>query len=72
MSGILAGMKGQRRLRLAGDLLMAIGAVQVGGGLYLCWAGMDGDISPLTVVMMGWPVAALFMYLGGRLRSVEI
>jgi hypothetical protein len=66
-------MKSHRGLRFAGTALMAIGAVQVSGALYFCWiGGMEGILSPVTAVLMGWPVAALFLFLGERLRRVEV
>ena len=62
-------MKG---IQLAGTALMAIGAVQVSGTVYFCWTGgMEGILSPVAAVAFAWPVAALLMFLGGRLRQVE-
>ena len=63
-------MKG---IQLAGTALMAIGAVQVSGALYFCWiGGMEGILSPVAAAALVWPLAALLMYLGGRLRRIEV
>ncbi|MBL8235860.1 MAG: hypothetical protein JNM66_00470 [Bryobacterales bacterium] len=67
-----AGMKTQR-LAMAGTALMGIGAVQLLGALYFCWAGgMDGVLSPVAAVAVVWPVAALLWFLGRRLRRVAV
>ena len=51
---------------------MAIGAVQFGGALLFCLGGgMDGLLSPVAAVAAVWPIAALLLFLGGRLRKVE-
>ena len=62
----------RRHLAMAGTLLMGIGAVQAGGALYFCWrGGVDGILSPVAAVAAVWPVAALLVFLGGRLRKGE-
>jgi hypothetical protein len=62
-----------QRLAMAGSALIGIGAVQLAGALYFCWAGgMDGVLSPVAAVTLVWPLAALLMFLGGRLRRVAV
>lgn len=62
----------RRRLAVAGNVLVAIGAVQVAGALYFCWlGGLDGILSPVAAIAAMWPVAALLFFVGGRLRKVE-
>ena len=52
--------------------MMAIGAVQLGGALYFCFiGGMEGILSPVAAVTLVWPLAALLLFLGWRLRRVE-
>ena len=52
---------------------MAIGTVQVAGASYFCWkGGLDGILSPVAAVAAVWPVAALLVFLGGRLRKVAV
>jgi hypothetical protein len=63
------GMKRQR-LAMAGTVLMGIGGVQVAGAVYFCFkGGVEGIVSPVAAVAAIWPVAALLVYLGGRMRS---
>ena len=63
----------RQRLAAAGNVLMAIGTVQVAGALYFCWkGGLDGILSPVAAVAAVWPVAALLVFLGGRLRKVAV
>lgn len=48
---------------------MAAGFVQAGGAVYFCWTGgMEGMLSPVAAVAAVWPVAALLLYLGVRMR----
>lgn len=62
----------RQRLALAGNILMGIGSVQVAGALYFCLkGGMDGILSPVAAVALVWPVAAVLVFLGGRLRRLE-
>ena len=56
---------------MAGTILITIGAVQLSGALYFCWTGgIDGILSPVAAVTAVWPVAALLVFLGGRLRRI--
>lgn len=72
MSCCLAFCSLMKGMQLAGTMLMVMGAVQVSGALYFCWiGGMEGILSPVTAVTFAWPVAALLMFLGERLRQVE-
>jgi hypothetical protein len=61
--------KRMRGLSLAGTVLMGIGAVQLGGALYFCFrGGIDGILSPVAALAAIWPVAAILLFVGGRLR----
>jgi len=61
-----------RGLRLAGTVLMAIGAVQAGGALYFCWiGGMEGVLSPVAAIAAIWPVVALLLFLGRGLSRIQ-
>ena len=52
--------------------MMGLGLVQLGGIVYFCaQGGMEDVVSPVTAAAMGWPVAALLVYLGGRMRKAE-
>lgn len=68
-------MKGRRHrsgIAWAGTALMGLGLVQLGGIVYFCaQGGMEDVVSPVTAAAMGWPVAALLVYLGGRMRKAE-
>jgi hypothetical protein len=58
-----------RGLAMAGTVLMGIGAVQLGGALIYCFrGGVEGILSPVAAIAAVWPVAALLLFLGGRMR----
>ena len=62
----------RQRLIMAETALRAIGDVQLGGALYFCWiGGMEGILSPLAAVALVWPVVALLLFLGWRLRRTQ-
>lgn len=62
-----------RGLVRAGNVLIAIGAVQVLGATYFCWSGgMEGRLSPVAAVAAIWPVAALLLFLGSRMRRTPV
>ena len=68
-------MRGRRRskgIAIAGTALIGLGLVQLGGIVYFCArGGMEDVVSPVTAAAMGWRLAALLVYLGGRMRRAE-
>jgi hypothetical protein len=61
--------KQRRGLAWAGAVLMGIGAVQAGGALIFCFrGGIDGILSPVAALAAIWPVAAILLFVGERLR----
>lgn len=60
-----------RGLVWAGNALIGLGLVHAGGAAYFCWTGgLEGILSPAAAVAAGWPIAAVFLYLGSRMRRI--
>lgn len=59
-----------RALVWAGAVLMLLGLLQAAGAVYVCWqGGVEGVLSPPAVLVAATPMAALFLFLGFRLRT---